>query len=45
MKTVYKELKIDNILISFIDLKNLRKNKKASGRPQDMADLDNLEPK
>jgi len=39
------EVEIDNISISFIDLKNLRKNKKASGRPQDIADLDNLEPK
>ena len=39
------EVKIDNILINFIDLENLRKNKKASGRPQDIADLYNLEPK
>jgi hypothetical protein len=28
-----------------IDLENLKKNKKATGRPQDLADLDNLEPK
>ncbi len=39
------EIKIDNLLINFIDLENLRKNKKASGRPQDIADLDNLKPK
>jgi hypothetical protein len=35
----------DNINMNFIDLENLKKNKKASGRPQDLADLDNLEPK
>ncbi len=39
------EIKIDNLPINFIDLENLRKNKKASGRPQDIADLDNLKPK
>jgi predicted nucleotidyltransferase len=35
-------MEIDGIKISFIDLENLRKNKKSSGRPQDLADLDNL---
>ncbi len=39
------EVKVDEMKINFIDLENLRKNKKASGRPQDIADLDNLEPK
>ena len=39
------EVKIDNLSISLIDLENLKKNKKASGRPQDLADLDNLKPK
>lgn len=34
----------DGLLLNFIDLDNLRKNKKASGRPQDLADLDNLQP-
>ena len=38
------EVQVDNLTIAFIDLKNLRKNKKASGRPQDIADLDNLKP-
>lgn len=39
------EIEIDDTTINFIDLDNLRKNKKASGRPQDIADLDNLTPK
>ena len=34
---------IDNIEIDFISLKDLKKNKKASGRYQDLADLENLE--
>ena len=34
---------IDNLLINFIDIKNLKKNKHASGRAQDIADLENLE--
>lgn len=33
---------VDELEINFIDLENLRKNKLASGRPQDLADLDNL---
>ncbi len=36
------EVLIDDILVNFIDLDNLRKNKKASGRLQDLADLENL---
>jgi hypothetical protein len=39
------EIATDGILINFIDIENLKKNKKASGRPQDLADLDNLNPK
>ncbi len=39
------EIKVDDTIIYFIDLENLRKNKKASGRPQDIADLDNLKAK
>lgn len=33
----------DGVSINFIDLENLRKNKQASGRLQDMADLENLQ--
>ena len=40
-----KQIVIGDLSINFIDLENLKKNKKASGRPQDLADLDNLEPK
>jgi predicted nucleotidyltransferase len=36
------EVTIDNIVVNFIDLDNLRKNKEASGRLQDLADLENL---
>jgi hypothetical protein len=36
------EIVVDNILVNFIDLENLRKNKEASGRLQDLADLENL---
>ena len=35
----------DRVSLNFIDIENLKKNKKASGRPQDLADLDNLGPK
>ena len=34
---------IDNIEINFISLVDLKKNKKASGRLQDLADIENLE--
>ena len=34
---------IDNLKIDFISLEDLKKNKKASGRYQDLADLENLE--
>lgn len=34
---------IDGVSINFIDLENLRKNKQASGRLQDLADLENLQ--
>ena len=36
------ELELDSLSIPFIDLANLRKNKQASGRPRDLADLDDL---
>jgi hypothetical protein len=34
---------VDGVSVNFIDLDNLRKNKKATGRHQDLADLENLE--
>lgn len=37
------EIFVDDIPIQFIDLDNLKKNKKASGRLQDLADLENLD--
>lgn len=37
------EVQVDDIEVSFIDLDSLKKNKKASGRLQDLADLDNLQ--
>ena len=36
-------LNVEGIPIAFIDLKHLRQNKRAVGRYQDLADLDNLE--
>ena len=37
------QVEVDKVLVNFIDLENLKKNKKASGRHQDLADLENLE--
>ena len=37
------EVNIDEIKINFIDLENLKKNKKSTGSHQDLADLENLE--
>ena len=34
---------IDNTIINFIDLENLKINKKATGRHQDLADLEHLD--
>jgi len=34
---------VDGVNVNFIDLGNLRKNKKATGRLQDLADLEKLE--
>ncbi len=34
---------IQGIKINFIDLENLKQNKRATGRPQDLADAENLE--
>jgi hypothetical protein len=37
-------LELDGLPVPFIDLANLRRNKLASGRPRDLADLDDLPP-
>jgi predicted nucleotidyltransferase len=37
------EVDIEGVHVNFIDLENLKKNKKASGRLQDLADLEKLE--
>ncbi len=34
---------IGDLTADFIDLENLKKNKQATGRSQDLADLENLE--
>ena len=36
-------IEVDGLNIDFIDLENLRKNKKATGRHQDLADLEKME--
>ncbi len=36
-------LTVSDVNVDFIDLDNLKKNKRASGRLQDLADLENLE--
>ncbi|PZU94671.1 MAG: hypothetical protein DCE90_14085 [Pseudanabaena sp.] len=36
------EVMLDDIVVKFIDLDNLKRNKLASGRLQDLADLENL---
>ena len=37
-----KELALGELTIPYLSLHDLRQNKRASGRPQDLADLDNL---
>jgi len=37
------EIEIQGLRIDFIDIENLRKNKRATGRSQDLADAENLE--
>ena len=37
------QVTIDEIAVDFMDLANLKKNKKATGRAQDLADVENLE--
>jgi hypothetical protein len=34
---------VDGISVNFIDLENLKRNRKARGRHQDLGDLENLE--
>lgn len=44
-KGCYEErisVEIDGVMVNFIDLASLRKNKSATGRSQDLADLENL---
>ncbi|MEW6351212.1 MAG: DUF6036 family nucleotidyltransferase [Thermodesulfobacteriota bacterium] len=36
------EVRIDDVQVNFVDLENLRRNKRAVGRLQDLADLENL---
>ena len=36
------EVDIQGLKINFIDLENLKRNKNATGRPQDLADAENL---
>lgn len=37
------EVTLDDVVAYFIDIENLKRNKKASGRLQDLADLENLQ--
>jgi hypothetical protein len=37
-----ESVEMDGVVVDFIDLDNLRRNKKSSGRAQDLADLENL---
>jgi hypothetical protein len=37
------QVEMEGVNVSFIDLDNLKKSKKSSGRLQDLADLENLE--
>jgi hypothetical protein len=36
------EVRLDELPVNFIDLENLKQNKRASGRHQDLADLEKL---
>jgi predicted nucleotidyltransferase len=37
-----ESVEMDGVVVDFIDLESLRRNKKSSGRAQDLADLENL---
>jgi hypothetical protein len=41
--TARVDVEIQGVKINFIDLENLKKNKRATGRPQDLADAESLE--
>ena len=36
-------VEVDGVSVNFIDIEHLKKNKKATGRHQDLADIENLE--
>jgi predicted nucleotidyltransferase len=36
------QTEVDGVLVNFIDVENLKRNKKATGRYQDLADVENL---
>jgi len=38
------QIEINGLFADFVDLENLKKNKASTGRPQDIADLENLKP-
>ncbi len=37
------EIELQGVKLNFIDIENLKQNKRATGRPQDLADAENLE--
>jgi hypothetical protein len=37
------QTEIDGVQINYIDLENMKRNKKTVGRHQDLADIENLE--
>ncbi|HNT78597.1 MAG TPA: hypothetical protein PKH77_26605 [Anaerolineae bacterium] len=37
------EVEVDGVKVNFIDLENLKRSKRAAGRLQDLADLENLQ--
>ncbi len=41
--TARVEVELDGLTVNFINLENLKKNKRAAGRAQDLADLESLE--
>lgn len=40
---LHVQVEVDGVPVDFIDLDNLKKNKRAAGRLQDLADLENLD--
>jgi len=37
------KIEIEGVQVNFIDIDNLKKNKRATGRLQDLADIENLD--